>query len=260
MPTSMLTVQDLYNACRTFKQMGKTDIRLNARGKPEPLRDSRGRIKKGKDGKPVMIRKGLKIWSWRVKEGEDEEGDIYKVVTCKARDQGPTHTLEMIFYGVGNEANVALDCSCEYYRYWCEVALQKKGSARLEDPIEMKIWSNGGPYKYTNLDEEPIICKHLYAALLAGAANKKARGISLEDQRKLAEKEKKKKELEVKREKAKEKIEKSKEKTREKPKLKKEGKEIPKKSTIKKPPETKKPPEPKRYATPPATKWTKKSK
>jgi len=246
MPTkrSMLTVDELFAACLRWKQLGKTDIHLNSRGKPTKLRSG---------GKEKIIRSGIKVWSWRTTEGEDDDGDIYKRVTCKARDQGPTHDLEMIFYGSGRNAKVALDCSCEYYRYYCEVALFKNGSARLDEPIEMKIWSNGADPKITNEDEEHIICKHLYAALKAGAADKKPRGISLEDQRKLAAKERKKGQEEKKRE---EKVKTEKLKKAEKDnKIKREPTKTTK--TTKKPPEIKEVKQPKRYATPPQTKWKK---
>ena len=239
----MLTIKELYDACRRWKQMRGTDIRKNSHGKP----DNKG------------VQKGITLTEWRVKEGEDSEGDIYRVVTCKARDRGPQHSLQMLFYGDGSDVNTraAVNCSCEYFLYYCEVALEKGGSSRIEEPIEMRIWSNGNDPKTTNEDNITIVCKHLYQALQSGAAKRQPRGPSLEDKRKQAAKEKEieqRREKEAKKQKQKEeKAQKQKEKEKgQKTKLKENVKE--KKPAIKQPP---KPPEPKKYATPPKTKWKK---
>jgi len=240
MPTekSMLTVKDFYTACRQWKRMPPhTDIRNNSRGKP----DTEGN------------RAGLKLWGWKIKEDEDDEGDIYKLITCKARDRGPEHTLEMIFYGEGDNAKAALDCSCEYFRYYCEVALWDSGSSRLDNPLEMRTWSNGEEPNITNPNKIPIICKHLYAALRAGAANRKPRGKSIEDQRKEAFKKEKEEKL------AREKVKKNKEakESKEMKKAREETKKTPtgpkklEKPGIKKLPEIKTPPKP------PPSKWSK---
>jgi hypothetical protein len=275
MPTekSMMTVKQLFDACRRYKSMysgsGQTPL--------SKIRENKSTNKKEKvKNIPFDIRHrastGMTITSKKIIEDEDEDGDIYRKVTCKVKHNngsGRTHTVEFIFYGPGDEAQTkcAADCSCEFYLYSCEVALWHEGSSRLEEPFEMRIWSNGEEYSSDGPNPQaiPVICKHIYGALLAGAAKWLPRGMRIEDRRKLEAKErrrqkreeeaKKKKEIDKKKKETdRKKLEKSLDKFKDKNKIKKES--APKKdSGIKKPPEIK---QPKKYATPPATKWTKK--
>ena len=261
MPTekSMMTIKDFYIACRQYKK-------LHSSASPDrPSRDGKTRKegseklkKKEKYDIRDKARGGMRLWRKKVVEGEDEDGDIYRKVSCSASDSngsGREHTLEMIFYGAGDDATTkaATNCSCEFYLYACEVALWHEGSARIDEPIEMRIWSNGEEYSADGPNPQaiPIICKHIYAALLAGAAKWKARGMSIEDKRKLAVKERKKIERDEKNQQKKQREERK--SKRDDRKL-KEGVE----KKIKTPPTTKKIKEPKKYATPPTTKWTRK--
>jgi len=236
----MLTIKELYDACRKWKSLRGTNIRNNSKGKPD------------KDG----VQHGITLTEWRINESEDEEGDIYRVVTCKARDRGPQHSLQMIFYGDGSDGTTraAVNCSCEYFMYYCEVALEDKGSSRIEEPIEMRIWSNGEEPNITNSTKVPIICKHLYQALYSGAAKRKPKGKSLEDKRKEALKVKEQEKREQAKEKLKEKREKEKE-TKETKERETKRKETKKPATIRKPTEPAKPPSTRKYAEPPKTKW-----
>jgi len=269
MPTekSMMTVKQLFDACRRYKVMysgsGQTPFSKNREGK------------KGKKEKtqniPFDIRHrastGMTITSKKIIEDEDDDGDIYRKVTCKVKHSngsGRTHTTEFVFYGPGDDAQTkcAANCSCEFYLYSCEVALWNEGSARLEEPFEMRVWSNGEDYSEDGPNPRaiPVICKHIYGALLAGAAKWLPRGMRIEDRRKLEAREKRrlKREEEAKKKKD---IDKKKKET-ERKKLEKSVEKIKDKTKVKKGSETKKPPEikqPKKYATPPATKWTKKN-
>lgn len=290
MPTekSMMTIKQLYDACRRYKKLYS--------GSGQEALPTSSEKRKGQKGKTTKIKRipfdiryragtGMTITGKKVIEDEDEDGDIYRKVNCRVKHtnggSGRTHDVEFMFYGSGtdSETKCAADCSCEFYMYSCEVALYQEGSARLEEPFEMKIWSNGEGYASDGPNPRaiPVICKHIYGALLAGAAKWKPRGMSIEDRRKLEARErrrlkrqeesnkkreadKKKRELERKkqerllREKTKTKeIKKEPAKDKKLEKGKPEVKE--KSSTTKKPPEIK---QPKKYATPPTTKWTKK--
>jgi len=253
MPTekSMMTISDLYRSCRNYKKLHAGSLETKTGEKRSPKHDIRFKATSG----------GMIIWRKKVVENEDDDGDVYRKVTCSARDNngsGREHTLEMIFYGDGEDMNTkaAVNCSCEWFLYACEVALWHEGSARIEDPIEMRIWSNGEDYTDggPNPSGLPIICKHIYSALRAGAAKWKARGMSIEEKKKLELKQKKEQEKQKKIEK-----ERTKREEKTKPKKEKSSKPSNERKGIK---ETKKPPEikqPKKYATPPpASTWKRK--
>ena len=228
---SMQTIKDFYNSCRMWRA----------------TRKGLATKRKGKDDRFDIRKKASNITFWRKKiiEDEDEDGDIYRKITCSARDNNGTgreHTLEMLFYGPGEDENTkaAVNCSCEFYMYACEMGLANKGSARIEEPIEMRIWSNGEWYTENGPNPKglPIICKHVYAALMSGAAKWKPSGLSLENKRKIAqkrEKEEKQKER-TEREKAR------KEKEQKRRAATKPAKTEKPATTTKKPPEIKKPP------------------
>ena len=261
MPTekSMMTVKQMFDACRRYKvlysgsgQQPLSKIRTEKKGRNEKTKNI-----------PFDIRhrasNGMTITSKKIIEGEDEDGDIYRKVTCRIRHSngsGKNHTVEFIFYGPGDDGSTkcAADCSCDFYLYSCEVALWHEGSARLEEPFEMRTWSNGEEYASDGPNPRaiPVICKHIYAALLAGAAKWKPRGMRIEDKRKLEAKERRriKRQEEAKKKREIEQKKKEREKREQDKKLKEKTK-----PTTKKPPEIK---QPKKYATPPKTKWTKK--
>lgn len=52
--------------------------------------------------------------------------------------------------------HVKVSCSCEFFMYNSEYALHKWGAANIR-------YSNGEPATFTNSDNFPILCKHLYA-------------------------------------------------------------------------------------------------
>ena len=260
MPTekSMMTIKDFYIACRQYKKLHSSTSPDKPSKVGKKKKEGSGKEKKEKYDIRDKARGGMRLWRKKVVEGEDDDGDIYRKVSCSASDSngsGREHTLEMIFYGLGDDATTkaAANCSCEFYLYACEVALWHEGSARIDEPIEMRTWSNGEEYTADGPNPRaiPIICKHIYAALLAGAAKWKARGMSIEDKRKLAAKEHRKAERE------KQALQK---KEREERKSKRDERKL--KETVEKkiktPPSTKKPKEPKKYATPPTTKWNRK--
>ena len=68
----------------------------------------------------------------------------------------------MRFWGKGLGAKAFVSCSCEYFLYFCEVALWYHASSE-------QIFSNGEDPDETNEDKIPIVCKHIYASLKAGA-------------------------------------------------------------------------------------------
>lgn len=58
-----------------------------------------------------------------------------------------------------SESPVLVSCSCEYFAFTCEVALKKKGNARIQ-------YSNGDMPEVTNPRLRPSVCKHLYKVLM----------------------------------------------------------------------------------------------
>jgi len=243
----MLTIKDLYDACARWKS----------------LRKSASPIKKKKGDTRFDIarraRGGIRIANRRIIEDEDEDGDIYRKVTCTATDpngSGRPNTLEMLFYGPGDDMNTraAANCSCEFYMYACEVALMDKGSSRIEEPIEMRIWSNGDGYSADGPNPRaiPIVCKHIYAALLQGAAAWPPSGTIRREQQRRKEKEAEEREAKRKDQKEKEKARREKEQERRsltKPKKTEPTKKEPIRN-IKTPPAPKKPPTLKRPPRP----------
>lgn len=51
---------------------------------------------------------------------------------------------------------VKVSCSCEFFKYYCEYPLSKHGAANIRH-------SNGEPATFTNPNNFPLLCKHLYA-------------------------------------------------------------------------------------------------
>lgn len=57
-----------------------------------------------------------------------------------------------------HEAPLVVACTCDYFTFVCEVALQKKGAAVIKQ-------SNGARPKITNPQLQPSPCKHLFKLL-----------------------------------------------------------------------------------------------
>jgi hypothetical protein len=53
------------------------------------------------------------------------------------------------------QKRVLVDCSCEFFKYYCEYALWAHGAARIRH-------SNGEKPVITNPSLVPLLCKHLY--------------------------------------------------------------------------------------------------
>lgn len=113
---------------------------------------------------PMVLKKAnsVSVRITSVREDEDEQGDKYKLVksTCVA-DTSPRYVVMQI-YGDGPKAHIWASCTCEWWLYHCEVAVERKGSTGV-------IHSNGELPKVTNPRMIPSICKHIAASLLKGA-------------------------------------------------------------------------------------------
>ena len=57
-----------------------------------------------------------------------------------------------------SEGPVMVACECDYFTFTCEVALAKRGAAKITN-------SNGQPPTVTNPKMVPTACKHLYKLL-----------------------------------------------------------------------------------------------
>jgi hypothetical protein len=260
----IMTIREMKDACRRYRALQRGTLPGGSKRKGKF--DFRYDIEK-------RAKQGLKITHKRIVEDQDDEGDTYRKITCvvshpitlenskNVGGSGAPHTLEILIYdvdGIEDNAKIAANCDCEHFLYACEVALRKEGSARIEEPFEMRIWSNdedytdGGP----NPSSVPIICKHIYAAILNGLFKWKKPALSLEEKRKLElrkeREEKRRIEKEKKEKAAREKIRKERLEKNKKLTKKQEPKKVEPKSTIKKPPAIKAPPKP------PPSKWKRK--
>lgn len=134
--------------------------------------------------------KNVKLWDWKCEEAMDVDEDVFRDVKVKARDKGPVRKVSMRFYGNGDNSKAHLQCSCEWFLYYCEVALYNIESSDIK-------YSNGEAPSTTNPQEIPIICKHIYAALDAGASSRKPDKSFVKEQKKIKDKESKEKEQKI---------------------------------------------------------------
>lgn len=91
---------------------------------------------------------------------DDDEGGRYVLATCVS-DSGIARECEIHIY---DRNKVWVTCECEYFRYHCEVANQRRGSSDI-------LESNGKLPRVTNRRMVSHLCKHLYACFLRGASN-----------------------------------------------------------------------------------------
>lgn len=92
----------------------------------------------------------------RVSLGNIEStGDSYTLnVRCHGTEKNPTD------FKFRPQSNIWVHCSCPYFTYYLEVALQLYGSSQIYN-------SNGQFPKIRNPSLKPYFCKHLYALSLA---------------------------------------------------------------------------------------------
>jgi len=113
---------------------------------------------------PIIIQnaKRVRVQFKKVEAGSDAYGEYRQVVAiCKADSIPRQVTLK--FYGRHDlGAKTWMSCTCEYFLYVCEVALEGKDSSDI-------IHSNGAAPSVTNPRFTPRTCKHCIAALLNGA-------------------------------------------------------------------------------------------
>jgi len=111
--------------------------------------------------------RNVTIWDMKCEEAMDVEGDVFREVKAKAqRPEGLIRKVSMRFYGRGEASKAWVQCSCEWFKYVCEVSLWKEKSSDIK-------YSNGADPDTTNPRQIPVICKHIFAALRAGALEKK---------------------------------------------------------------------------------------
>ena len=88
---SMLTIRDLYMACQRYKSLrqGTKSKKKLKTGEKDPRYDIAKRASTG-----------MLVTRIKVIEEEDEDGDIYRKVTCIVKD---TKTTKSSFHGLINE-------------------------------------------------------------------------------------------------------------------------------------------------------------
>ena len=78
----------------------------------------------------------------------------------KSGRAGINRTVYIRYYGKKDkDAEVQVSCTCEFFKFYCEMALTHEGSSQERH-------SNGNSPVKTNSSELPYICKHIYVALL----------------------------------------------------------------------------------------------
>lgn len=86
-------------------------------------------------------------------------GKPKKVIVCwPGQPQPGLRAKEAVPGRPGPQNPVWVSCSCNYFRFVCEWALSRYGSADI-------IYSNGRPARFTNPRGIGTLCKHLYAVL-----------------------------------------------------------------------------------------------
>lgn len=90
----------------------------------------------------------------------DDEGGIFVQAIVRSQETGIPHECEIHFY---DRNYVWVTCSCEYFRYHCEVALERRKSSDI-------IESNGRLPRITNKRMVSHLCKHLYGCFVKGAS------------------------------------------------------------------------------------------
>lgn len=99
-------------------------------------------------------------------EGDPEDPKYRKVELVAKGDTVPRY-ITMMFWGPFTpSAKVWVSCTCPYFKYTNEVALEKQGSSDIN-------FSNGKYPKITNPRAIPGACKHIMAALMNRAYEEK---------------------------------------------------------------------------------------
>lgn len=92
---------------------------------------------------------------------KEPDGTTFKKVEVEATGETETYEVIMFFNGKGLTSKVWASCSCAYFCFHVEVALQKSGSTDIN-------FSNGKMPKITNPRLVRHCCKHIAACLQRG--------------------------------------------------------------------------------------------
>lgn len=94
---------------------------------------------------PAKTRGNLPALKAKLSAGTNKKKRLYRASVIGKEEGIPIH----------KQKHVLVDCSCDFFLYYCEVALHKWGSARIKH-------SNGQHPGTTNPGLHPMCCKHLY--------------------------------------------------------------------------------------------------
>jgi hypothetical protein len=98
----------------------------------------------------------------KARKRKDADGDPYQEVTAICRGATIPRNVTMKIYGRGDKnSKIWASCDCEWFLYYCEVALTKRGSSEV-------IYSNGKDPKITNPRKLSVACKHILSCILHG--------------------------------------------------------------------------------------------
>lgn len=105
--------------------------------------------------------KAVGIRIGKVEYVKEPDGNTYKKVEVEATGESETYQIIFFFLGKGLTSKLWASCSCPYFLYHCEVALQRSGSTDIN-------FSNGKLPKITNPRLVRHCCKHIAASLQRG--------------------------------------------------------------------------------------------
>lgn len=109
----------------------------------------------------ILNAKSVGIRVDKVEYVVEPDGSTYKKVEVEALGETQPYDVLLFFHGKGLTSKVWASCSCPYFLFHCEVALQKSGSSDIN-------FSNGKLPKITNPRLVRHCCKHIAACLQRG--------------------------------------------------------------------------------------------
>ena len=114
--------------------------------------------------RPSILDKAKKVSVTFVRvDKKTDDGTYYHVLAACKGDTSPKR-VELKIWGAGESAKVWVRCSCEYFKFHVEYALDRK------DSTDLKYAINRAP-KITNPQQNCHACKHVVACFYRGAAD-----------------------------------------------------------------------------------------
>ena len=108
-------------------------------------------------------RVSVKILKVSKGKDKDKDKDDFRKIEAVCRGDTIPRYVTLMFWGpYSTKAMVWVSCTCEYFKYTNEVALEHQGSSDIKH-------SNGNLPRETNPGLTPSTCKHVLGCILANA-------------------------------------------------------------------------------------------